>query len=40
MSKPRNARLQVWLFHTTSGWKTYDVFPGGIMEDSTGHWLD
>jgi|GEM_PF-646593 len=33
MSKPRNARVQVWLFHTVQGWKTYDVFPGGIMED-------
>jgi hypothetical protein len=40
MSKPRNARLQVWLFHTTQGWKTYDVFPGGIMEDTSGHWVD
>jgi hypothetical protein len=34
MSKPRNARVQVWLFHAVHGWKTYDVFPGGIMEDS------
>lgn len=35
MPKPRNARVQVWLFHTIQGWKTYDVYPGGIMEDSS-----
>jgi hypothetical protein len=33
MAKPGNARVQVWLFHTTQGWKTYDVYPGGIMEN-------
>jgi hypothetical protein len=32
MAKPGNARVQVWLFHTMEGWKTYDVYPGGIME--------
>lgn len=34
LSKPRNARLQVWLFHKLAGWKTYDVYPGGIMENT------
>ena len=32
MEKPDRARIMLWLFHYSSGWKKYEVFAGGIMD--------
>jgi hypothetical protein len=31
LPKPRHAKVQVWLYSAKEGWKTYDVYPGGLM---------